>query len=64
MEEGVILIDCQVYTEYLESLGARMIDGKEFRKLIKESIKGTLWELIFVALPPTPRVKRGEKMDF
>lgn len=32
--EGVQLIDCQVYTEYLESLGARMIEGKEFKKLL------------------------------
>lgn len=29
-EEGVVLIDCQVYTEHLESLGARMIPRKEF----------------------------------
>lgn len=36
--EGIQLIDCQVYTEYLESLGARMIDGKEFDKLLKELI--------------------------
>jgi len=28
--EGVKLIDCQVYTEHLESLGARMIPRKEF----------------------------------
>jgi leucyl/phenylalanyl-tRNA--protein transferase len=28
--EGVELIDCQVYTEYLESFGARMISRKEF----------------------------------
>lgn len=28
--EGVQLIDCQVYTEYLESLGARMISREEF----------------------------------
>lgn len=28
--DGVELIDCQVYTEYLESLGARMIDREEF----------------------------------
>jgi leucyl/phenylalanyl-tRNA--protein transferase len=28
--EGVELIDCQVYTEHLESLGARMIPRKEF----------------------------------
>ena len=28
--EGVELIDCQVYTEHLESLGARMIGREEF----------------------------------
>ena len=28
--EGLQLIDCQVYTEHLESLGARMIDRNEF----------------------------------
>jgi leucyl/phenylalanyl-tRNA--protein transferase len=30
ISEGVELIDCQVYTEHLESLGARMIPRKEF----------------------------------
>ena len=34
-EEGIELIDCQVYTEYLESLGAKMINGKEFSKMLK-----------------------------
>ena len=37
-QEGIKLIDCQVYTEYLESFGARMIPGKEFQKLLKEFI--------------------------
>lgn len=37
-KEGIELIDCQVYTEYLESFGARMIDRKEFIKLIKQLI--------------------------
>ena len=37
-EEGIELIDCQVYTEYLESFGARMIDRKEFIKLVKQLI--------------------------
>jgi leucyl/phenylalanyl-tRNA---protein transferase len=32
--EGVELIDCQVYTEHLESLGARMISRPEFVGLI------------------------------
>jgi len=32
--EGVELIDCQVYTEHLESLGARMIPRKDFIGLI------------------------------
>jgi leucyl/phenylalanyl-tRNA--protein transferase len=37
-KEGVELIDCQVYTEYLESFGARMIAGREFSGLLKELI--------------------------
>jgi leucyl/phenylalanyl-tRNA--protein transferase len=32
MEEGIELIDCQIFTEYLESFGARMIERKEFIK--------------------------------
>ena len=36
--EGVELIDCQVYTEHLESLGARMIGRSEFYKKLKELI--------------------------
>lgn len=35
MNEGVELIDCQVYTEYLESMGAQMIDRSEFLKQLK-----------------------------
>ena len=35
-KEGIRLIDCQVYTEYLESMGARMIPGKTFTSLLKE----------------------------
>src|SRR3954453_913733 len=38
-KENVRLIDCQVYTEHLESLGARMIPRKEFIKLLNVSIK-------------------------
>jgi leucyl/phenylalanyl-tRNA--protein transferase len=34
--EGVELIDCQVYTEHLESLGARMIPREEFIRRIGE----------------------------
>ena len=33
-KEGVALIDCQVYTEHLESLGARMIKRKLFIDLL------------------------------
>lgn len=33
-EEGVELVDCQVYTPYLESLGATMIDRKDFIKYL------------------------------
>lgn len=34
-KEGVILIDCQVYTKHLESLGAVMISRKDFIKILK-----------------------------
>jgi leucyl/phenylalanyl-tRNA--protein transferase len=34
-KEGIQLIDCQVHTEHLESLGANMIERKEFIQLLK-----------------------------
>jgi leucyl/phenylalanyl-tRNA--protein transferase len=34
--EGVGLIDCQVYTSHLESLGARMIPRAKFLTIIKD----------------------------
>ena len=37
LKEDVKLIDCQVYTEHLESLGARMISRKEFIELIRDA---------------------------
>ena len=37
-KEGVVLIDCQVYTEHLESLGARMIDRIKFINLVNENL--------------------------
>src|SRR3954466_5712125 len=39
VREGVVLIDCQVYTQHLESLGAEMISRSEFLKVLKENIK-------------------------
>lgn len=33
-QEGVRLIDCQIYTEYLESMGARMISREKFVSLL------------------------------
>lgn len=36
--EGVELIDCQVHTEYLESLGAKMIDRKNFIELLNKLV--------------------------
>jgi len=36
MDEGVGLIDCQVHTDHLESLGARMIPRKDFIRLIHQ----------------------------
>jgi leucyl/phenylalanyl-tRNA--protein transferase len=35
MQDGVQLVDCQVYTEHVESLGARMIDRKEYLSLLQ-----------------------------
>lgn len=37
-KEGIELIDCQVYTEYLESLGAKMIMREQFLQLLKHLI--------------------------
>ncbi|MBC7946557.1 MAG: leucyl/phenylalanyl-tRNA--protein transferase [Chitinophagaceae bacterium] len=39
-EEGVRLIDCQVYTPYLESMGATMILREDFMRLLRELIPG------------------------
>lgn len=41
-QEGIELIDCQVYTEYLESFGARLIDRQEFKRLLKRLITSTM----------------------
>lgn len=38
-QEGVVLIDCQVYTLHLESLGARMIARKDFMRLLAENTR-------------------------
>jgi len=32
--EGIVLIDCQVYTEHLESLGAEMITREAFKSIL------------------------------
>ncbi|MBS1661055.1 MAG: leucyl/phenylalanyl-tRNA--protein transferase [Bacteroidetes bacterium] len=37
-EDGVTLIDCQVYTEHLESLGARMIPRSDFTSMLERLI--------------------------
>lgn len=37
-KEGVVLIDCQIYTPHLESMGARMIPREEFMKIVKQNI--------------------------
>jgi leucyl/phenylalanyl-tRNA--protein transferase len=36
--EGIELVDCQVYTEYLESMGAKMVLRKDFIRLLGELI--------------------------
>jgi leucyl/phenylalanyl-tRNA---protein transferase len=37
-KEGIEIIDCQVYTEYLESMGARMIDRDTFMSTLEQLI--------------------------
>jgi leucyl/phenylalanyl-tRNA--protein transferase len=37
-KEGVALIDCQVYTTHLASLGARLIPASEFSGLLSELV--------------------------
>jgi leucyl/phenylalanyl-tRNA---protein transferase len=37
-KDGVQLIDCQVYTEHLESMGAEEIPRKDFLEILKENI--------------------------
>jgi leucyl/phenylalanyl-tRNA---protein transferase len=34
-QQGVVLIDCQIHTPHLESLGAKMIDREEFLETVK-----------------------------
>jgi leucyl/phenylalanyl-tRNA--protein transferase len=36
--EGAAVIDCQVYTSHLESLGAEMISRQEFLEIVKNNI--------------------------
>ena len=38
-KEKVVLIDCQIHTDHLESLGAKMIKRDEFISLIKNAIE-------------------------
>jgi leucyl/phenylalanyl-tRNA--protein transferase len=37
-QEGLALIDCQVYTAHLEKFGARMIERKKFLEILQENI--------------------------
>ncbi|MFT3904053.1 MAG: leucyl/phenylalanyl-tRNA--protein transferase [Niabella sp.] len=36
-----VLVDCQVHSAYLESMGARMIEGSDFSALLKENLSDT-----------------------
>ena len=38
-KQNVQLIDCQVYTAHLESLGAKMLDRKDFCEILKQEIQ-------------------------
>lgn len=37
-EQGYTMVDCQVYTEHLESLGAVNISREKFLELVEEGI--------------------------
>jgi leucyl/phenylalanyl-tRNA--protein transferase len=37
-KEGVVVIDCQVYTPHLKSLGARMISRTSFLEIMKQNL--------------------------
>lgn len=37
-QEGIVLVDCQVYTEHLESLGARMIARSMFSEILQHNL--------------------------
>ena len=37
-QQGVLMIDCQVHTPHLESLGSRMIRRSDFVEILKENI--------------------------
>ena len=39
MRQGVQLIDCQVYTKHLESMGAEFVSGAEFKLMLKKFIR-------------------------
>ncbi|HEY0298691.1 MAG TPA: leucyl/phenylalanyl-tRNA--protein transferase [Arachidicoccus sp.] len=38
IQQNIALIDCQVYTQHLESLGAEMIDRKAFQQMLEKYI--------------------------
>ncbi|WP_207493166.1 leucyl/phenylalanyl-tRNA--protein transferase [Aridibaculum aurantiacum] len=38
-QEGILMIDCQVYTEHLESLGANMIPRTQFIEILKQHVQ-------------------------
>ncbi|CAN5733993.1 leucyl/phenylalanyl-tRNA--protein transferase [soil metagenome] len=41
-KEGIVLIDCQVYTGHLESLGARFITRKVFLEILEREIDSSI----------------------
>ncbi|TAE57444.1 MAG: leucyl/phenylalanyl-tRNA--protein transferase [Bacteroidetes bacterium] len=43
-ERGFQLIDCQVYTEHLESLGAVLVPRERFLEELSEVLKGETWQ--------------------
>jgi leucyl/phenylalanyl-tRNA--protein transferase len=53
-QEGVVLIDCQVYSEHLESLGGEQIPRSRFMRILKSAVPvlpGVIYELQDIESP-------------
>jgi leucyl/phenylalanyl-tRNA--protein transferase len=47
LRQGFQLVDCQIYTAHLASLGAGFISGPEFQEILRTGVSGTPREISF-----------------